>query len=119
MVDAHLGYKFAVDKLNGPPAASDNAPLPTDLHITDGNGNRHRILFDYSRLAHNCSDLVHKALFRDLVKQAHFVFGSSPIFANNEARIAADAQRLLYHCCITPDSMYEQVSCTVLSITWL
>lgn len=58
-----------------------------------------------------CNGTNHDALIRKLIQDdgAHFLFGSTPVFAQSESVIANDAERLLYHCCVGPDPIYELV----------
>lgn len=43
------------------------------------------------------------------VDKVHFVFGSTPVFAEPESQRANAAGRMIYHCCVGPDALYEQV----------
>ena len=39
----------------------------------------------------------------------HFVLGSTPVFALSESVMANNAGRLIYHCCVGPDRLYNLV----------
>lgn len=60
----------------------------------------------------DCEAGKHGALVRQLLEddKVHFMFGSTPVFAEAESVIANNAKRLIYHCCVAPDSLYEQVA---------
>eukprot|EP00200_Dunaliella_tertiolecta_P016487 CAMPEP_0202422664 /NCGR_PEP_ID=MMETSP1128-20130828/50977_1 /ASSEMBLY_ACC=CAM_ASM_000463 /TAXON_ID=3047 /ORGANISM="Dunaliella tertiolecta, Strain CCMP1320" /LENGTH=1250 /DNA_ID=CAMNT_0049030737 /DNA_START=172 /DNA_END=3923 /DNA_ORIENTATION=- len=100
MGDAHRGYLLFANKL----ATEEGA-----MHITDSSGAQHRILFEYTREDDECELQKHKALIQQLINQdrVHFLFGSTPVFAVAESQLANDAQRLMYHCCVGPDSLYQ------------
>jgi len=100
MEDAHRGHKLFADKLNDAQA----------LSIVDSKGEKHHLLFNYTRYIDDCEqekhdDLVKKLIFEDKV---HFMLGSTPLFAESESIIANDAKKLMYHCCVGPDSLYEK-----------
>lgn len=53
----------------------------------------------------------HEQELKDLIEgpsKIHFVFGSHPEFAVEEARISQELGRLNYQCCVGPDTYYEQ-----------
>uniref|UniRef100_A0A7S3VSS8 guanylate cyclase n=3 Tax=Dunaliella tertiolecta TaxID=3047 RepID=A0A7S3VSS8_DUNTE len=119
IADAHLGYKFAVDRMNGvsgstPLSEQKRRGLVTQMFIKDAEGNEHRVSFNYTRVAYECAGsyldnfALHQGLMSDLVNQTHFLFGSSPVQAGIENDIAHKARKLLYHCCVTPDAYYAQ-----------
>eukprot|EP00983_Pelagomonas_calceolata_P127679 1161431-Pelagomonas_calceolata.AAC.2 len=119
IADAHLGYKFAVDRMNGvsgstPLSEQKRRGLVTQMFIKDAEGNEHRVSFNYTRVAYRCFDnfvdnfALHQGLMSDLVNQTHFLLGSSPVQASIENAIAHEARKLLYHCCVTPDANYAQ-----------
>jgi|AntDeeMinimDraft_4_1070355.scaffolds.fasta_scaffold20772_1 hypothetical protein len=60
----------------------------------------------------DCEAGKHGALVRQLLEydKVHFMFGSTPVFAEAESVIANNAKRLIYHCCVGPDVLYEQVA---------
>uniref|UniRef100_A0A7S3VRG4 Guanylate cyclase domain-containing protein n=1 Tax=Dunaliella tertiolecta TaxID=3047 RepID=A0A7S3VRG4_DUNTE len=100
MNDAHLGYKLFADML-------DSSDKP--LFVRDAAGAERRIRFNYTRYDDDCESKKHNALIQTLINEdkVHFLFGSTPVFAEQESVLANDAQRLLYHCCVGPDPIYE------------
>uniref|UniRef100_A0A7S3VR18 Guanylate cyclase domain-containing protein n=1 Tax=Dunaliella tertiolecta TaxID=3047 RepID=A0A7S3VR18_DUNTE len=98
--DAHNGYQLFANMLDNP---------DTSLFIKDQTGTKHRIRFNYTRYDDNCESEKHNALIQTLINEdkVHFLFGSTPVFAEQESVLANDAQRLLYHCCVGPDPIYE------------
>ncbi|KAF5832728.1 hypothetical protein DUNSADRAFT_11278 [Dunaliella salina] len=100
MNDAHLGYLLFADMLDNP---------GTSLYVTDATGTEHRIRFNYTRYDDECESEKHNALIQTLINEdkVHFLFGSTPVFAEQESVLANKAQRLLYHCCVGPDPIYE------------
>lgn len=64
-----------------------------------------------NRYDDECDPQKHEALVDRLINQdnVHFLFGSTPVFAQSESKMANDAQRIIYHCCVGPDILYEQV----------
>uniref|UniRef100_A0A6S8N6M9 Guanylate cyclase domain-containing protein n=2 Tax=Dunaliella tertiolecta TaxID=3047 RepID=A0A6S8N6M9_DUNTE len=101
MGDAHRGHQLFANKL-----ATDEGAM----QVVDRDGTRHRILFNYTRYDDECDQQKHEALLNRLINQdnVHFLFGSTPVFAQSESEMANDAQRLIYHCCVGPDVLYEQ-----------
>ncbi|KAF5843348.1 periplasmic binding protein-like I, partial [Dunaliella salina] len=101
MGDAHRGHQLFANKL----ATEEGA-----LRTIDRNGTQHRILFNYTRYDDECDPQKHEALVDRLINQdnVHFLFGSTPVFAQSESKMANDAQRIIYHCCVGPDILYEQ-----------
>ncbi|KAF5836476.1 periplasmic binding protein-like I [Dunaliella salina] len=109
MEDAHRGHKLFADKLNS----------AQTLFIEDSKGEKHRLLFEYTRYNDDCdqgkhNDLVRKLIFEDKV---HFMLGSTPVFAESESLIANNAEKLMYHCCVGPDSLYEKDMKNIFGIT--
>lgn len=50
------------------------------------------------------------AVNRTIVEEdVHFLWGSGPQFATNESVVANSLGRIVYHCCVGPDSLYELV----------
>jgi hypothetical protein len=61
-------------------------------------------------LCAHCLCCILQVLVKSLIQEGtHFLFGSTPVFAKAESEIANSAGRLLYHCCVGPDPIYELV----------
>jgi ABC-type branched-subunit amino acid transport system substrate-binding protein len=91
MEDAHHGYKLFADLLD----QNGRAFL-----LKDAQGQQHRLKFDYLRYDDDCDAAVHEAAVKAMISddKVHFMFGSTPVFAEAESTIANDAERLMYHC---------------------
>lgn len=61
-----------------------------------------------------CEADQHEALVHKLIEvdKVDFMFGSTPVFAEMESVIANNASRLMYHCCVGPDVLYDKVCTT-------
>lgn len=71
----------------------------------------HALITFTHRYDDGCEADTHGTLIRKLLDddKVHFMFGSSPLFAEAESAAADSAGRLMYHCCVGSDALYEQV----------
>lgn len=100
MQDARRGYEFFVSTVNRQNGGRGLAVEGLDgtLHFR----------FNFTQLDDwndrgNHTEMVRRLLEDDDV---HFMFGSHPIFAEQESASSNQSSRILYHCCIGPDEVY-------------
>ena len=113
IADAKDGYALYFDAVNA--LADGNGFFIQGKPETQGFYFKYEFLWreDFSdRRIH--ADEVQKLLEKDRV---HFLGGSHPKYALQEMRLANQSSVLCYHCCVSPDSIYERNFPTTFGIT--
>ncbi|CAD7705104.1 unnamed protein product [Ostreobium quekettii] len=111
MQDARRGYQLALDMVN---ALEDGRGLKVE-----GRDGAVHFRFEFTALDDLNDKENHTALVQTLLQgeAVHFMFGSHPKFAISESNISDAAGRILYHCCVGPDEVYQEGYRNVFGVT--
>lgn len=113
MIEARYGYELYIDAVN---AENDGRGffLPSKPNSTNGFHFNYEFLWkeDFGE------PKIHEKELIELIEKdrVHFIGGSHPDFAHEEMRIANANGLINFHCCVEPDSFYENDLSTVFGI---